>query len=183
MEEAHAAHEHVSPHETSRLVRWAAVAIAIFSAAAALTGHEASELGTKALIYKSEAAIKKTDAANQWSYYQAVSAKAHIMDLGQRLLPPEQAKKEAEKIAKYEKQKAEIQAKAETLERSFRDSDRAASALLEPRESFLTALILLQMAIALGSITILTRMTPFFFVMLGLGVAGLGYGVFGAFTM
>jgi hypothetical protein len=183
MEETHAAHEHVSPNETSLLVRWAAVIIAVISAAAALVSHEATDLGTKALIYKSEAAIRKTDASNQWAYYQAVSAKERIMDLGQRLLPADQAKKDADKLAKYEKQKLEIQSKAEALEGGFRRADGAAATLLEPREQFLTSLILLQMAIALGSITILTRMRAFFVVMSILGAGGVAYGVYGALLL
>ena len=183
MEETHAAHEHVAPNENSRLVRWSAVIIAVFSAAAALSSHEATDLATKALVYKSEAAIKKTDASNQWAYYQAVSAKAHIMELGQRLLPADAAKKEEEKLAKYERQKTEIQARAETLERGFRSADQTAANMLEPRERFLDALILLQIAITLGSIAILTRSKPFFGIMTACGLAGIAFAVYGVLTL
>ena len=59
--------------------------IAMFTAIVATVGALFSYMGgstqANALMYKNNAAIKKTEAANQWSYYQAKNAKQNLCEL------------------------------------------------------------------------------------------------------
>ena len=50
-----------------------AVMTAIMATLGALLSYEASFTLSEAIMFKNEAAIKKTEAANQWNYYQAKS--------------------------------------------------------------------------------------------------------------
>lgn len=77
-EELHIPHQH---GVESGLAKWVAIFTAIVATMGGIVGHEASHVANDAILYKNEAVLKKTDAANQWAYYQAVSTKSHLMEL------------------------------------------------------------------------------------------------------
>lgn len=162
------------------LVRWIAIFTAIISTIGAIIGHEAEEIGNQALLLKSEAGLSKTDAADQWSYYQAVSTKSHLMELAMTLAPEAQRPPFADKIKKYEAQKDEIKANADKLEAASAKANADSAALTGPRGNYMYALALLQVAISVVSVTVLTRQRWLFLVALalsavGLGIAGVAY--------
>lgn len=170
----HVPHEQHGGHSSEGgLGRWIAIFTALVATLGAVIGHEAEEFANKALLLKNEAVLKKTEAANQWAYYQAVSTKSHLMELAMTLTPAEKQAPFAEKITKYTKQKDEIQTRANALETATTKANDASAALLEPRLHLMSALALLQIAISVASVTALTRQRWLFGIAILGSVAGL----------
>ena len=136
--------------------------IAIFTAVLATIGAVVSFLGghtqNEALIYKNDAVLQKTHASNQWSYYQAKSTKQNLAEFAATLTadPVAKAKFEAE-VKRYAGEKAEIKKEAEKYEAASAASDEKSKHALHPHEKLAMSITLLQIAIALASITVLTR--------------------------
>ena len=155
------------------LGRWVAIFTAIAATLGALIGHQAEEIANKAILLKNEAVLRKTDAADQWSYYQAVSTKSHLSELALTLTPEAERAALADRIAKYEKQKTEIKAAADKLEEDSAKANASSAALAVPREKYMYGLALLQIAISVGSVTVLTGQRWLFFIALAGGILGL----------
>jgi len=98
------------------LGKWVAIFTAIVATMGGVVGHEASHIANEAILYKNQAVLKKTDASNQWAYYQAVSTKSHLMELAKELTPAQSHSGYEEKLAKYAQQKDEIQQRANALD-------------------------------------------------------------------
>jgi Flp pilus assembly protein TadB len=79
----------------------------------------------------------------------------------------------ADRIAKYEKQKTEIKAAADKLEEDSAKANASSAALAVPREKYMYGLALLQIAISVGSVTVLTGQRWLFFIALAGGILGL----------
>ena len=172
--EGHQEHlEHASHEHGGGLVRWIAIFTAIISTLGAVIGHEAEEIANSAILLKNEAALKKTDAADQWNYYQAVSTKGHLMELAMSLVPEPQRPPFAEKIKKYESQKTDIKKTADGLESQSAKANAQSAALATPRGNYMYALALLQVAISVVSVTVLTRQRWLFGIAIAMAAFGL----------
>jgi hypothetical protein len=151
-----------------------AVTTAILATIGAVFSYEGGSTEGLALFYKNEAAIRKTEAANQWAYYQAKGEKQNLAELGTVLTAsdPKASAKFAADVDKYKQQKEPIRAKAEALEKSVEEADRLSEKELHLHHRWAEATTLTQIAIALAAITLLTRrkwlQTAVF------GVAGVG---------
>jgi len=153
----HEVHVPHAPHGPERgLTQWVAIFTALMATFGAVVGHEASETANEAILLKNEAVLKKAEASNQWSYYQQVSTKAHLMQLAKALTPAAKHTDYDQKLAKYTQQKDEIQAKATAFEAEVTRANDASSALRQPRLNYAFALTLLQIAISVASVTVLT---------------------------
>jgi hypothetical protein len=162
-----------APEGGGGLGRWVAIFTAIVATLGAVVGHEAGETANKALLLKNEAILKKAEAADQWSYYQSVSTKGHLMELALAVAPADKTAGFQGELDKYNKQKTDIQNKAQVLEKQSDEANAESSRLGEPREKLATALALMEIAIAVGSVTVLSRQTWLFaFAIVG-GLAGL----------
>ncbi len=62
-----------------------AVMTAVLATVGAMFSYMAGATQADAALLKNDAAIKKTEAANQWGYYQAKSGKQNLSELGLRL--------------------------------------------------------------------------------------------------
>ena len=94
--------------------------IAMFTAVIATVGAVFSYLGgatqANAGLYKNNAAIKKTEASNQWNYFQAKSTKQSLAEVSRDLSPADRQPTYQGKIDRYDKEKKEIEAEARKLE-------------------------------------------------------------------
>ena len=80
-------------------------------------------------LMKNDAAIKKTEASNQWNYFQSKSTKQSLAELARDMTPSEQEKaKYQAKIDRYETEKNEIKKVAEGLEAEARAFDEKSEA-------------------------------------------------------
>lgn len=183
MSEFEAPHHEGHEGQSGPLARWVAVFTAIIATLGAVIGHEAGETANKAILLKNEAILKKADAADQWSYYQAVSTKAHLMELALAVAPPEKTGGFQGKLDKYNQQKEEISAKAQELEQASAAANAESTRLAEPRERLMLALALIEIAIAVGSVTVLSRQKWLFAFALAGGLGGLAIAVAALLTL
>lgn len=146
-----------------------AVMTAIFATIGALYGYMAGATQNEALLFKNEAAIKTLEASDQWNYYQAKSSKQNLAELGATLTTGEQQTKYLAEIERYKKEKDEIMAAAKKLEEAGREAAARSAGAMHVHHRWAQAMMLIQIAIALAAITILTRNKA-----IGAGAVGVG---------
>ena len=151
--------EHAGHHDADPFASRMAVMTAILATIGALCAYQSGNAENLALFYKNEAAIKKTEASNQWNYYQAKGEKENLAELGAALSAAnsDAHTKFVADVDKYTQQKAPIRAKAEAIEKEVVDNDAHSEALLHGHHRWAQATLLIQVAIALCAITLLTR--------------------------
>jgi hypothetical protein len=156
----HGAHEHAVEHEAQK--GGLGQQVAIFSAVLATVGAIVSFLGghtqNEALLYKNEAVLFKAQASNMWNYYQAKSTKQNLAEFAASLATdPAVRDKFAANVKRYEVEKEEIKKQAEALEAQSKAASEKSEHALHPHEKLAISMTLLQIAIALASITVLTQ--------------------------
>jgi len=118
-----------------------------------MAGHTQNE----ALLYKNEAAIRRTEASDQWNFYQAKSSKQNLAELGATLTTGEQQARYQKEVDRYRQEKEEIMPKAKKLEDESTKAEEKSEASMHVHHRWAQAMTLIQIAIALAAITILTR--------------------------
>lgn len=155
--------------------------IAMFTAIIATVGAIFSYMGgatqASAGLFKNDAAIKKTEAANQWAYYQSKSTKQSLTELAYELAAENKKPGLAVKLERYEQEKNAIKQKAEALEAESLALDERSEAQMHQHHRWAQATTALQVAIALAAIALLTRKKWLEWGMFG--VAGIGVAVGG----
>ena len=164
--------EHVAQHGGDSFTSRVAVLTAVLSTVGAIFGYLGGHSQNAALLYKNEAAIQKTSASNQWNYYQAKSNKQNLAELSISLTTGEARDRYAQDVARYKKEKEEIKVEAEKLEAVAKDADHKSDLEMHVHERWALATTLIQIAIAMAAITLLTRKR---WMLLGVyGATGLG---------
>ena len=164
--------EHVAQHGGDNFTSRIAVLTAVLSTIGALFGYMGGHSQNAALLFKNDAAIEKTSASNQWNYYQAKSNKQNLAELSVVLTHGEEQEKFKQAIERYKKEKEEIKLEAEKLEAKAKASDEHSEKEMHVHERWALATTLIQIAIALSAITLLTRKR---WMLVGVyGSAGLG---------
>src|SRR6266581_3237070 len=165
----HGPHEHEAEHraEHDPFAGGIAVMTAIFATIGALFGYMGGATQNAALLFKNEAAIRRAEASDQWNFYQAKSSKQNIAELGAMLTTGDtQAKKEKEEIMP-EAKKREDESKA---------AEVASEASMHVHHRWAQATTLIQIAIALAAITILTRNKGLQYISYGVAAASVAIG-------
>ena len=155
--------------------------IAMFTAVIATVGAIFAYMGgatqANAGLYKNNAAIKKTEASNQWNYFQAKSTKQSLAEVSRDLAPADKQGFYQAKIDRYEKEKKEIQANAEKIEAEAKDWDKQSDAQMHLHHRWAQATTALQVSIALAAIALLTRKKWLEYAMFGVGAVGVAIGL------
>lgn len=153
----------MTENKSERWVTWLALTTAILAVLAAITTLYMGKFSSRAIMSQGQ-------ETNQWSYYQAKSIKSYIYEIQKqkmelelelfgsqgKLSKPytENARKRIadydKKIARYDREKDEIKAKAEELAKTKELAQKQAG-------NFGYGLIFLQIAIMLASIAALTK--------------------------
>jgi Domain of unknown function (DUF4337) len=136
-----------------------AVMTAILATLGAFYTYQGGSTEGLAIFYKNEAAIRKTEAADQWNYYQAEGQKQNLAQLGAALTANDSkanAKFTAD-VAKYAQRKEPIRARAEALEKGVLEANAQSERQLHMHHRWAQATTLTQVAISLAAITLLTR--------------------------
>jgi hypothetical protein len=155
--------------------------VAIFSAVLATVGAVVSFLGghtqNEALLYKNEAVLKKTEASNMWNYYQAKSTKQNLAEFASGLTSdPKAIEKFQGQVKRYEVEKEDIRKKAEAFEAESKAASEKSAHAMHPHHKLSVSMTLLQIAIALASITVLTQKR---WLLAGAAIAAAGGAVLG----
>lgn len=169
--------EHAAQHEPQGFAGQLAVITAILATVGAFFSYMGGATQANAALYKNDAAIKKTEASNQWNYYQAKSSKQNLSELALDLSTHDDQKaKYRDKIARYEKEKGEIKEKAEALESESRHFDELSEAQMHQHHRWAQATTALQVSIAVAAIALLTKRRWMEWATIAVGGAGCVWG-------
>jgi hypothetical protein len=158
----HGPHDHELEHAAQhggedRFAGRIAVMTAIFATLGAMMGYMAGHTQNAALIYKNEAAIRKTEASDQWNYYQAKSSKQNLSELGAVLTTGTDQERLRGEVERYKKEKADIEKDARKLEAQSKEAEQKSEEELHEHHRWAQSTTLIQVSIALAAITLLTR--------------------------
>jgi hypothetical protein len=177
--------EHVAQKEKEKRERWTkyvsltTVVIAVLSAIATLKGGGFS---TRSLKEMNEATFNQTQASDQWSYYEAKSIKQNIYELELEHVTsapspdPVAVDRIKAKVDQYEKDKADITAKAKQFEDARDAARKRAKASADHSTGMGLSITLFQVSIALGAMCLIVKKKP-------LWVAAMAFGALAASQM
>ena len=176
----HGPHDHAVEHAAhggDSFSNNIAVMTAILATVGALFGYLGGATQNDAALFKNNAAIDKTEAANAWNYYQAKSNKQNLAEMAMNLPGVDPARYKAE-VARYEGEKGEIKKKAEKFEASSAEWNHKSDAAMHTHHQWALATTAEQIAISLAAITLLTRKKWLMAGAYGVAAIGLLLGVF-----
>ena len=153
-----------------------AVMTAILATVGAMFSYMAGATQAEAALLKNDAAIKKTEASNQWNYYQAKSGKQNLSEMGMRLANGADKAFFEEEVKRYQTEKAEIKLAAEALEKQSTEFDEKSAGEMHQHHRWAQATTALQIAIAMAAIALLTRRRWLEYAVFGMSAVGLTVG-------
>jgi Na+/glutamate symporter len=174
--------EHAAQHAShgdaaSGMVNQIAMFTAIIATVGAIFAYMGGATQANAGLYKNNAAIKKTEASNQWNYFQSKSTKQSLAEVSRDLSPPEKQALYQTKVERYEKEKKEIESEARKLEAQATQWDEQSEAQMHQHHRWAQATTVLQVSIALAAIALLTRKKWLEWGMLAVAGIGLAIGL------
>jgi Domain of unknown function (DUF4337) len=185
----HGPHDHELEHAThgshgdhgdasdKAMTNQIAMFTAIIATVGALFGYMGGATQANAGLFKNNAALKKTEASNQWNYFQAKSTKQSLAELARDLAPEDKRSAYLAKIERYEKEKGDIKVVADQLEAEAKDWDSKSDAQMHEHHRWAQSTTALQVSIALAAIALLTRKKWLEYAMFAAGAIGLAIGV------
>lgn len=156
----HGAHDHALEHQAhggDNLSLQVAVFTAVLAAAGAIVGYLGGHTQNEALLAKNHAVLLKAHASDQWAFYQSKSTKAHLMEMAAQLGPEAQREHFRAEVERYNQEKKDIKAKAEQFDHESEEANAESERILVPHGRLAQAMSAIQIAIALASVTALTR--------------------------
>ena len=155
----HGPHDHAVEHAAQGGDSFSsniAVMTAILATVGATFGYLGGATQNEAAMFKNNAALDKTEAANAWNYYQAKSNKQNLAELAMTLPGVDPAKYKAD-VARYQLEKEGIKKKAEKFEAASSDWNTRSDTAMHQHHQWALATTAEQIAISLAAITLLTR--------------------------
>ncbi len=152
--------------------KYAALSMAFIALIAGYTMTRGGSCSSRAAKDLSEATYNQTNASDQWSFYQSKAQKQLLTELEINLKTATHSDEEGvkalkAKVARYDKEKAEIQAEARKFEKA-RDELRAdADRMTALSGKFGQAAQAFQIALAIGGLCLLARKRWLWFITLG----------------
>jgi hypothetical protein len=156
----HGAHDHAVEHEAHKTSLGQQVAI--FSAILATVGAIVSFFGghtqNNAILFKNEALLERAHATDQWNFYQAKSLKQNMAEIAAATATdPKVVEKYQAEAKRYASEKNEVMAEAKKHDAAYEKWNEESRHALHPHHYLSISMTLLQIAIALASITVLTH--------------------------
>jgi hypothetical protein len=176
----HGPHDHAlehAGHDGDRFSGNIAVMTAILATVGAMFGYQGGATQNDAALFKNNAAIDKTEAANRWNYYQAKSNKQNLAELAMTL-PAVDPKKYQAEVARYQVEKEGIKKDAEKWEASSEQWNRRSDGAMHQHHQWALATTAEQIAISLAAITLLTRKRWLQYGAYGVAAVGIALGLF-----
>ena len=156
---------HSAEHSDAAWISWVALSTAILAVLAAVAGLLSGK-------HANEAMMSQIEASDQWSYYQAKSIKASVLDAKMSLATVADEKDRA-KAMRYEEEQSEIKSEAERKQTEAR-------ANFHRHEVYARGVTMFQIAIAVAAISALTKKRRFWIVSLVFGAVGCVFLILGA---
>ena len=168
--------EHAAHAEPKSMAGQLAVITAIIATVGAMFSYMGGATQADAGLLKNDAAIKKTEAGNQWNYYQAKSGKQNLAELAIELAPEARKGFYTDEIKRYKTEKADIKLAAEKLELESKAFDSQSGEKMHQHHRWAQATTALQISIALAAMALLTRRKWLEYGMFGVAALGLALG-------
>ena len=149
--------DEAAEHEPTGMAGQIAVMTAVLATVGAMFSYMAGATQADAGLLKNDSAIRKTEASNQWNYYQAKSGKQNLSALGMQLVDDSRKQGFKAEFERYEAEKAEIKLAAEKLEKASTEFDELSEAKMHQHHRWAQATTALQIAIAMAAIALLTK--------------------------
>ncbi len=165
LEHLHEQVHHSVEHSGAVWISWVALSTAILAVLAAIAGLLSGR-------HVNEAMMNQIEASDQWSYYQAKSIKASVLD-AKIALSATPSSEDRDKAARYKAEESEIKSEAEHKE-------AAAKSNFHKHEVFAGGMTMFQIAIAIAAISVLTKKPRFWIVSLLFGIVGCAFLVLAA---
>ena len=176
----HGPHDHAVEHAAhggDSFSNNIAVMTAVLATVGALFGYLGGSTQNDAAMFKNNAAIDKTEAANAWNYYQAKSNKQNLAEMAMTLPGVDPTKYKAD-VARYQGEKEEIKKKAEKFEASSSGWNHRSDGAMHQHHQWALATTAEQIAISLAAITLLTRKKWLMIGAYAVAAVGVALGVF-----
>ncbi|MFS2002160.1 DUF4337 domain-containing protein [Duganella sp. CT11-25] len=176
----HGPHDHAvehAAHGNDGFSNNIAVMTAILATVGAAFGYLGGATQNDAALFKNNAAIDKTQAANSWNYYQAKSSKQNLAELAMTL-PGVDPKRYETEVARYKSEKEDIKKDAEKWEESSKEWNHKSDESMHQHHQWALATTAEQIAISLAAITLLTRKKWMMGLAYGVAAVGIALGVF-----
>ena len=164
LEHLHEEIHHHAEHGGAPWISGVALSTAVLAVLAAIAGLLSGK-------HANEAMMAQIESSDQWSYYQAKSIKASVLD-AKITLTAEATEKDKEKAAKYQEEQAEIKQEAEHKEAEAKSN-------FHKHEVFARGVTMFQIAIAIAAISALTKRRRYWIVSMILGGVGCVFLVLG----
>jgi Na+/glutamate symporter len=172
---------HGNDHGGGGMINQIAMFTAIIATVGAIFGYMGGATQANAGLYKNNAAIKKTEASNQWNYFQSKSTKQSLAEMSRDLAAKEEDKtKYQAKVERYEKEKGEIKAIADKLEAEATEWDHQSDEQMHQHHRWAQSTTVLQVCIALAAIALLTKKKWLEYAMFAAGGLGMVVGALAA---
>ncbi len=156
----HGPHDHAVEHagHTPGLGQQVAIFTAVLATVGAIVSFFGGDTQNKALLFKNEAVLERAEASDQWNFYQAKSMKQNLAELAVAInTDPAWVDFYKSEAARYAKEKKEIEVQAKDHEAKSKKFNEMSERALHPHHFLALSMTLLQIAIALASITVLTQ--------------------------
>jgi len=154
-----------------------AVCTAVIATVGAIFSYMGGATQANAGLYKNNAAIKKTEASNQWNYFQSKSTKQALAEFARDTATDDVRKQDWQlKVVRYDQEKTDIQATAKKLEAEASQWDARSEEQMHQHHRWAQATTVLQVSIALAAIALLTKKKWLERAMFGVAAAGLLVG-------
>jgi len=173
----HAAHHAAEHGDVGGMTGQLAVITAVLATVGALFSYMGGATQADAALAKNDAAIRKTEASDQWNFYQAKNARQAIAELGLELVPADKREQYGKLVEKYKSDKDPIMDKAKELEKEAAAFDQKSEHLMHLHHRWAAATTFIQISIALAAIALLTRRRWLEWGTLGVAAVGVGTGL------
>lgn len=182
----HGAHDHALEHGAQHggadtFPGRIAVLSALLATLGAVMTFAGGDTVARAQMYKNTASITKTEANDQWNYYEAKGIKRNLAELGAQLATrPEKSQELAAQAQRYRNEQADIKAKGDKLEEEVKEWNARSDEEMHRHHRWALGATAMQIGIALSAVALLARST---WLLYGVGlVAGIGV-IFGAMAV
>ncbi|OIQ74386.1 hypothetical protein GALL_439610 [mine drainage metagenome] len=159
------------------MINQIALFTAIIATVGAVFGYMGGATQANAGLFKNNAAIKKTEASNQWNYFQAKSTKQSLAELARDLAPADKKTLYQAKMDRYEKEKTDIKTVADKLEADAAAWDKQSDEQMHQHHRWAQSTTVLQVSIALAAIALITKKKWLEYGMFAAGGIGLLVGI------
>jgi hypothetical protein len=156
----HGPHDHAVEHEAHKtpLGQQVAIFTAVLATVGAIVSFFGGDTQNKAMLYKNEAVLERAEASDQWNFYQAKSMKQNMAEIAAvNATDPKAAERYREEAKRYATEKKDIEKDARKHEAAYKSWNEKSEQALHPHHYLALSMTLLQIAIALASITVLTQ--------------------------